>query len=200
MIFRGSSNNIPKLPLTAEVSTIPSKINVSFPETSTNPPFPNSLPPLALIFPENPVTSSAQTITRPPSPVNKPSALIMVLRLTNVLNALGTSPCPLYSPPIKTVPPPLLPEALILASMTPILSPKMPTVPPVSPETSTSPDAIVVPELTGTVVLETVKSTLPSALTFAAMSYPLTPLVNKSGKLVIGIDQLFGWLLPGTIG
>ncbi len=51
MISFGSSNSVPVLPFGAVKSTLPAKNSVSFPDISTNPPFPELLPPLALMLP-----------------------------------------------------------------------------------------------------------------------------------------------------
>ena len=47
IILVGSSSNVPVKPFTALASTLPRNTRFSLPDTSTNPPSPDSLPPLA---------------------------------------------------------------------------------------------------------------------------------------------------------
>lgn len=69
MIDAGSKSQSPYLPFGAEASTWPTSMAKSFfPDVSTKPPLPLSLPPREKIFPSNTVFSSAQRITLPPSP------------------------------------------------------------------------------------------------------------------------------------
>ena len=72
----GSSNSKPARPRAAEVSTRPLKISAPLPDTSTNPPFPPSLPPRANMPARKLVASSAHTTTFPPLPFNSASALM----------------------------------------------------------------------------------------------------------------------------
>ena len=78
----GSSSKEPIAPFAALVSTLPLNSNVPFPEVSTKPPSPPSAPPFAEINPLNRVTSSAHTITRPPSPESIASTRIDALSAT----------------------------------------------------------------------------------------------------------------------
>ncbi|BAZ30408.1 hypothetical protein NIES4074_28680 [Cylindrospermum sp. NIES-4074] len=94
LISAGSSSNVPKFPLGALRLTLPEKFSSCLPDTSTNPPFPELTPPVALIFPLKAVNLSAQTITLPPLPLSRESALITESLLTNVRKALGTLPLP----------------------------------------------------------------------------------------------------------
>ena len=75
---------MPSSPNAAVTSTVPSNVNSSFPVTSTNPPFPENPPPLALISPAKLVVPSDQTITLPPSPFSIALAEIIEPLLTEV--------------------------------------------------------------------------------------------------------------------
>ncbi len=95
LITAGSNNNDPFTPSAALRSTFPWKASCSSPETSIKPPSPELLPPRVVILPKNPVASSAQTITCPPLPSTRASALITELPSIKVRRARGTSPSPL---------------------------------------------------------------------------------------------------------
>ena len=95
LIFSGSISSIPVSPLGARVLTAPSKVRFLFPETSTKPPFPEIVPPVALISPKYCAVSSAHTTTRPPSPLLMASAAMLVPAFTRVLSAANSVSCPL---------------------------------------------------------------------------------------------------------
>ena len=118
---------------------------MSLPETSVNPPLPLRDPPLAEILPSKVVVLSDQTITLPPLPLVRASALIVLFASTVVVCAVGVRPAPCKSPPINTVPPPFTPDALILALAKLTLVPKTRTLPPLFPDTSKVPDTLEVP-------------------------------------------------------
>ena len=84
----GSSRSVPVAPSGARVSTAPSKASVCLPDTSTKPPSPPRTPPRAEIVPANRVASSAQTMTLPPCPASRASALKVAAAPISVLRAL----------------------------------------------------------------------------------------------------------------
>ena len=190
MIFSGSRSNVPKMPLGARVSTSPRNIRFCLPETSTKPPDEGvgcggwgmgAALPRALMLPKNWVVSSAQRMTRPPSPPPsrdcRASAKIEVSASTKVTRALGRGPCPRKLPPIKILPPPSVPEASRVASKSPMRSPKIRTVEEetsgklpetsdISPSaTSTVPETIASPVCGTMGVCEPTKLNEPSGLT-----------------------------------
>ena len=150
IIFFGSKRIVPGVPWFAVTSTKPRKIKFCFPDTSTKPPLPPKLPPVALIFPWNRVVSSAQALALPAFPFSKAFTEIEELLFTKVWAALGKVPCPWKLPPINTFPPVLLPLALILASTKATFSPNTATVPAALFETSILPETIVTPVSVGT--------------------------------------------------
>ena len=116
VMVRGSKSHVPTFPKGASAFTCPvNEPKRSFPDVSTNPPSPEISPPLAKIVPLKRVSLSAQRITRPPSPVVRAFALMIEYSSIVLVKALRMSPPPLYSPPIKTVPPPRLPDASMWA-------------------------------------------------------------------------------------
>ena len=154
VIFAGSSHKVPIAPLVARVSTSPWKIKELLPETSTLPPLPATVPPRAVILPKKRVVLSAQITAVPPLPRSIASSAIDESALTYVTSAFGTASIPCQPPPTRTVPPPLVPEALIFAPNSPTFSPKIFTVPPAIPSeanTFTEPETIALPAFTATV-------------------------------------------------
>ncbi len=103
----GSMNHTPGFPKGALALTlIPEISRLSLPEVSINPPLPPKAPPLVLIVPKKRAVLFAQAITLPPLALPIPLALIRVLVSAKVNWAVGIIPCPRYSPPMRTVPPP----------------------------------------------------------------------------------------------
>ena len=82
VISVGSSNRMPRRPSGASVLTRPRNSNAPLPEVSTKPPSPPSTPPRALMLARKLVASSAHTITRPPLPLSRASALMTTLSPT----------------------------------------------------------------------------------------------------------------------
>ena len=74
----GSNSSVPVAPCGARVSTSPLNASVRFPETSTKPPSPPTVPPRAEIWPAKSVLISDQRMTRPPSPACPASAVMTV--------------------------------------------------------------------------------------------------------------------------
>ena len=87
----GSNNHSPEIPFGAEACASPNACRLFLDEVSIKPPLPPSAPPKAVIFPKNPVYSSDQRITFPPSPFSL--ALAEILASGNIATAfaLGTS-------------------------------------------------------------------------------------------------------------
>ena len=75
-ILVGSSNQVPFVPIKAEVFTLAllPTTRLDLPEVSTKPPLPLREPAFAVIVPSNAVVPSDQTITLPPLPFSKASA------------------------------------------------------------------------------------------------------------------------------
>ncbi len=92
VMFCGSSNQLPPLPLLAEASAEPATSSRPFEEVSINPPSPEFSPPLAVISPENFVYSSDQTMTFPPRPSSLASALMVTSELMIVIDAFCSGP------------------------------------------------------------------------------------------------------------
>jgi len=70
-------------------------------------------------------------MVRPPPPSSKASALILESSLIKVTSALGIASSPFSPPPIRTVPPPLVPDASRLAEIRPTLLPMTLISPPI---------------------------------------------------------------------
>ena len=112
-MFRGSSSKRPFSPLGEAVTTLPSKESLSWLDTSTFPPFPSFIPPLASIVPENEVDWFDQSTTVPPLPLTSPLAVSLlpdVMRVRSELARVTSLPC--HPPPVKILPPPLTPSVM----------------------------------------------------------------------------------------
>ncbi len=116
----GSSSNVPVIPFGADRSTSPVSDRCA-PDTSANPPSPLFLPPLALIVPVMRVVSCESMATCPPAPFVAASAAIVApcCTVTFVAVSADLTPGPPLARasvvPIATTPPPVWPDALILA-------------------------------------------------------------------------------------
>ena len=88
----GSNSHVPPL-IPPEASTLPKACRLSLLEVSTKPPIPVSEP-LAVIKPAKFVYSSLHTITLPPSPLLRASAVISAPSSITVAKALGSGPLP----------------------------------------------------------------------------------------------------------
>ena len=135
VILSGSSNKLPPFPSAAPASTNPIKSSSPLLDTSTAPPSPDTLPPLALMLPPKAVWSFDHRTTLPPLPASRASAEILTSVPTTAALALRTEASfPWNPPPIFTVPPPASPDTSTTAlSNSPTLSPVITTAPPVSP-------------------------------------------------------------------
>ena len=92
--FHGSSSQLPAIPCCAAVDTRIPSTSSRCPEVSTRPPLPPCVPPCAVMVPCALVTLSAQTMTVPPSPAVRASALMMASLATVVVMAFGSGPFP----------------------------------------------------------------------------------------------------------
>ena len=78
VILRGSIRNWPASPLAALATTEPKTSTCSVPETSTKPPSPETLPPLASMSAPSrkSAVSGEYTMTSPPSPLTPAFAVV----------------------------------------------------------------------------------------------------------------------------
>jgi hypothetical protein len=90
----GSSSKLPTRPAGARRSARPVNSSDCLPETSAKPPSPPCVPPRADSWPCIRVASSDQTITRPPLPASRASALTWTPAPTKVRAAFGTAALP----------------------------------------------------------------------------------------------------------
>ena len=142
----GSSNHVPAFPYGASVLTrVLSEIDRCLPEVSMNPPLPEVAPPRAVRMPATDVSPSDQTAILPPLPELIASALMLDSAPIMVAKAFCCGPAPWKLPPASTVPPPVVPDASILAVIRPTRLPSSWTVPPL-PATSPVPLASIVPD------------------------------------------------------
>ena len=115
-IFVGSSSKVPLPPFAASVFAVPWNDSHCLPETSAKPPSPDRLPPLAEIAPPKAVALSDHTITVPPLPETRASAVRAAPGWTQVVWALVmVASLPWKPPPILMEPPPLSPLTSTLA-------------------------------------------------------------------------------------
>ena len=122
---KGSSSQVPPLPLAAAVLTVAPEMLRWWPEVSTKPPSPPWAPPLAVMVPTTWVVW-AMTLTEPPLPRSVAEAS-RVAPLSSRAEALSQVPT-------VTAPPPAVPAASSLAPSTTAMSlPSTVIAPPVSP-------------------------------------------------------------------
>ena len=144
----GSISNVPAGPAGALTSTLPVRAKSRLPETSTSPPAPPPLPPVAVMRPAMAVLCVDITVTLPPRPMRVASALTVAPARISVRAAVIP-----FARPIAMVPPPpgpeavtravaasvtvpvaaisILPPTLVGARLAALISPLMMTEPPV---------------------------------------------------------------------
>jgi len=112
----GSSSHSPDVALLALVLTTMPSTNSLWPEVSTWPPLPPSMPPFAKMLPcisvvEPEFETSLQSTSLPPPPFLVALASITAPWYILIVVAWRSEPEPCQSPPIKITPPPVAPVA-----------------------------------------------------------------------------------------